>query len=299
MPDKLDETLVTRKRKDAPAAPEAPARKKRSRIAAREAKEAKAKLVVKTRVAGKVVTPGKSAAANGKPAKKSKAAPAPPSDDEDDILDSDDLDANVTGLDALGSADEDDAFDSDDVMDSGDEITRGAAMWSDDDDEDLEERLTAANIEGLSKKLDMQKAIEDAEAAAELEEGMQTNIVGDERPKILEDEEDEEGRPITNLVGAQDIGLLRTRLNDTVRVLDSFKTLGEEGRSRADYTASLLADFCAYYGMSSTLVYCVLQPEKIRRRSFFLSCRVSPNSARTLTIKKNDRLRTVRQGKPH
>jgi ribosomal RNA methyltransferase Nop2 len=250
MPDKLDETLVTRKRKDAPAAPEAPARKKRSRIAAREAKEAKAKLVVKTRVAGKVVTPGKPAAANGskangKPAKKSKAAPAPPSDDEDDILDSDDLDANVTGLDALGSADEDDdAFDSDDVMDSGDEITKGAAMWSDDDEEDLEERLTAANIEGLSKKLDMQKAIEDAEAAAELEEGMQTNIVGDERPKILEDEEDEEGRPITNLVGAQDIGLLRTRLNDTIRVLDSFKTLGEEGRSRADYTASLLKDIC-------------------------------------------------------
>jgi ribosomal RNA methyltransferase Nop2 len=94
----------------------------------------------------------------------------------------------------------------------------------------------------------MEKAIADAEAAAELDEAMQTNIIGDERPKILEDDEDEEGRPITNLVGAQDVGLLRTRLTDTIRVLDDFKNLAEEGRSRAEYMASLLKDIVAYYG---------------------------------------------------
>ena len=88
---------------------------------------------------------------------------------------------------------------------------------------------------------------EDAEAQAELEEGLQTNIVDNERPKILDDE-DEDGRKITNLIGAQDVGLLRTRLTDTVRVLEDFKTLGEEGRSRAEYMASLLNDICAYYG---------------------------------------------------
>jgi ribosomal RNA methyltransferase Nop2 len=108
-------------------------------------------------------------------------------------------------------------------------------MWSSDEDEDdVEEKLTAANIEGLSKKLDMQKAVEEAEAAAELEEAnMQTNIVGD-RPKILDDEEDDEGRRISTLV-TQDVQLLRTRLNDVVRVLSDFKTLAEPGRDRAEY----------------------------------------------------------------
>ena len=165
MPEPLDEALVTRKRKTAPApSADAPVKKKRSRIAARQAKEARAALVPKTRVAGKLVAKpaGKpTTKENSKPAKKSKAAPAPPSDDEDVLSDSDDLiedsddgNINVTGLDALGSAsedelDEDDAFDSDEIMDSDDEIAKGAAMWSDDDEEDLEERLTAANIEGL------------------------------------------------------------------------------------------------------------------------------------------------------
>lgn len=267
IPEPLDESLVTRKRKDAPVAAD-PERKKRSRTAAREAREArekgaKAKAVPKTRVAGKPVKPVKTAAAivNGAKAKgkAAKAAPAPPSDDDDeddiseddsDMMDEDDI--NVTGLDALGSASEDeesideDEFDSD-IVDSDTDIRKGVSMWSDDeDDEDAEEKLTAANIAGLSRKLDEQKAIEEAEAQAELEENMQTNIVG-ERPKILEDDEDEAGRPIMNLVN-QDIQLLRTRLTDTIRVLDDFKNLAEEGRSRAEYRASLLKDICAYYG---------------------------------------------------
>jgi ribosomal RNA methyltransferase Nop2 len=263
MPEPLDESLVTRKRKDAPVAVD-PERKKRSRTAAREAREAKAKATPKTRVAGKPVNPTKTAAAivNAAKAKGKVAKAAPPPSDEEDDLSEDDSDLmdedniNVTGLDALGSASEgeesidEDEFDSD-VVDSDTEI-RKTAMWSDDeDDEDAEEKLTAANIAGLSRKLDEQKAVEEAEAQAELEENMlQTNIVG-ERPKILEDEEDEDGRPITNLV-SQDIQLLRTRLTDTIRVLDDFKNLGEEGRSRAEYRASLLRDICAYYGMLPT-----------------------------------------------
>jgi len=268
MPEPLDESLVTRKRKDAPVAAE-PERKKRSRTAAREAREAKAKAMPKTRIAGKPVKPVKTAAAvlngakaKGKPVKQ--AAP-PASDDEEDEDDSDLMDeemddVNVTGLDALGSASEDeDEFDSD-VVDSDTEVRKGVPMWSDDEDEDeIEEKLTAANIAGLSRKLDEQKAIEDAEAAAELEENMmQTNIAG-ERPKILEDSEDEDGRPVTNLV-TQDIQLLRTRLTDTIRVLDDFKNLAEEGRSRAEYRASLLRDICAYYGMyaQSLVAKCLL-----------------------------------------
>ncbi|KAI5379330.1 hypothetical protein J4E82_001844 [Alternaria postmessia] len=303
MPDVLDESLVTRKRKDAPVAVN-PERKKRSRTAAREAKEAKAKATPKTRVAGKPVKqPLKTAAAvvNGAKAKSKKSAPQPPSDDEEDVSDIDDSDMeniNVTGLDALGSASEDeddeemndDEFDSD-VVDSDDDIRRGAAMWSDDDDEeDAEEKLTAANIAGLSTRLDMQKAIEEAEAQAELEENnMQTNIAN-ERPKILEDEEDEDGRPITNLVN-QDIQLLRTRLTDTIRVLDDFKNLAEEGRSRAEYRASLLKDICAYYGYSEFLADKLLNLFPPREAQAFFEANETP---RPVVIRTNT-LRTHRR----
>ncbi|CAE7008359.1 hypothetical protein CFE70_001577 [Pyrenophora teres f. teres 0-1] len=301
MPEPLDESLVTRKRKDAPVAAD-PERKKRSRTAAREAREAKAKAMPKTRIAGKPVKPVKTAAAvlngakakaKGKPAKQA----APPSSDEDedeednsDLMDDEDMDEiNVTGLDALGSASEDDEFDSD-IVDSDTEVRKGA-MWSDDEDEDdIEEKLTAANIAGLSRKLDEQKAIEDAEAAAELEENMmQTNIAG-ERPKILEDSEDEDGRPVTNLV-TQDIQLLRTRLTDTIRVLDDFKNLAEEGRSRAEYMASLLKDVCAYYGYSEFLADKLLNLFPPREAQAFFEANETP---RPIVIRTNT-LRTHRR----
>ncbi|KAJ4366933.1 rRNA (cytosine-C5-)-methyltransferase nop2 [Neocucurbitaria cava] len=307
MPEPLDESLVTRKRKDAPPAADEE-RKKRSRTAAREAKEAKTKAAPP-----KKVTPSKKAAAvngaktrvNGKPAKK--FVPPPPSDDEDDIsvsadgLDDDDVmedglqGVNVTGLDALGSASEDDEdeidedeFDSD-IVDSDTEVRK--AMWSDDEDDDeIEEKLTAANIAGLSRKLDMQKAIEEAEAQAELEEGnMQTNIAN-ERPRILEDEEDEEGRPISNLV-PQDIQLLRTRLNDTVRVLDDFKNLAEEGRSRTEYRAQMLKDICAYYGYSEFLADKLLNLFPAREAFAFFEANETP---RPIVIRTNT-LRTHRR----
>jgi ribosomal RNA methyltransferase Nop2 len=101
----LDESLVTRKRKDAPPAA-VPERTKRSRTDARE------------KAAAKATPPKKSAAANGtktrvngKPAKK--FAPPPPANDDvmsdsaDGIDDPDVMEnglenVNVTGLDALG-----------------------------------------------------------------------------------------------------------------------------------------------------------------------------------------------------
>ncbi|KAI0584847.1 Sun tRNA and rRNA cytosine-C5-methylase [Pyrenophora tritici-repentis] len=277
MPEPLDESLVTRKRKDAPVAAD-PERKKRSRTAAREAREAKAKATPKTRVAGKPVKPVKTAAAvlNGAKAKAKgkpvKQAASPSSDeneneeDDSDFMDDEDMDGiNVTGLDALGSASEDDEFDSD-IVDSDTEVRKGAI------------------------KLDEQKAIEDAEAAAELEENMmQTNIAG-ERPKILEDSEDEDGRPVTNLV-TQDIQLLRTRLTDTIRVLDDFKNLAEEGRSRAEYMASLLKDVCAYYGYSEFLADKLLNLFPPREAQAFFEANETP---RPIVIRTNT-LRTHRR----
>jgi ribosomal RNA methyltransferase Nop2 len=240
----LDESLVTRKRKNAPEVA-IPDRKKRSRTAVRELKAAAAPPSKKGAANLKTWENGKPVQKNGGP-KTAKGASktngtskkAPAVDDDSDDMDAGLDGVNVTGLDALGSADEmDDDFDDSDLelVDDSDDEPRRMGMWSSDEDEDdVEEKLTAANIEGLSKKLDMQKAVEEAEAAAELEEAnMQTNIVGD-RPKILDDEEDDEGRRISTLV-TQDVQLLRTRLNDVVRVLSDFKTLAEPGRDRAEY----------------------------------------------------------------
>jgi ribosomal RNA methyltransferase Nop2 len=294
-PGALDESLVTRKRKDAPPAV-VPERAKRSRIDARAKAEAAAKLAPKK---AKAQPNGPKTRVNGKPVKKSAPPPRAADDDNDDVM-SDGLgDVNVTGLDALGSAseDEDIELNGDDFADSGsdimdsDEEVKKMGMWSDEEDEDdVEEKLTAANIEGLSRKLDMQKAMEDAEAAAELEEAnLQTNIAG-ERPKILEDEEDEEGRPITNLV-TQDVQLLRTRLNDTVRVLDDFKNLAEVGRSRTEYRAQMLKDICAYYGYSEFLADKLLSLFSAREAFAFFEANETP---RPIVIRTNT-LRTHRR----
>ena len=77
----------------------------------------------------------------------------------------------------------------DSVVDSEDEAAggqNGRFVFSDDeDDSDVDEQLNAANIEGLSAKLDRQLEEEQQAAAAEAkQEALQTNIDGD-RPKIL------------------------------------------------------------------------------------------------------------------
>ncbi|KAF2181702.1 NOL1/NOP2/sun family putative RNA met [Zopfia rhizophila CBS 207.26] len=294
VPPPLDESLVTKKRKDAPAAPVEERGKKRKT----EVKAPKKAVAVN----------GGAVKSKGKPGKK--FVPPPVSDEisseeeldgadgieDPDVMEDELNGVNVTGLDALGSASESDALDDDeflgsssDVVDSDTEV-RKAGMWSEDeDDSDIEEKLTAANIEGLSRKLDMQKAIEEAEAQAELEEAaLQTNIAGD-KPKVLDDE-DEEERPISTIV-TQDLQLLRTRLMDTVRVLDDFKNLAEEGRSRAEYTAQLLKDICAYYGYSNFLAEKLLNLFPAREAFAFFEANETP---RPVVIRTNT-LRTHRR----
>ena len=124
-------------------------------------------------------------------------------------------------------------------------------MFSEDEDEsDAEEKLTAANIAGLSRRLDEEQEEDAAEAQLELEEAaLQTNIDGD-RPNVLDDEGEDAG-PASRL--APDLQLLRSRITDTIRVLDDFSKLSEPGRSRAEYTAQFIKDVCLYYGYSSYL----------------------------------------------
>ncbi len=179
--------------------------------------------------------------------------------ESDEDMDSDLLDDEFDDLsdaEKLGDEFMDDDESGSDVYDSEDDHRQTRAMFSEDEDEsDAEEKLTAANIAGLSRKLDEQMAAEAEAAQAELEEAaMQTNLAGD-RPKVLvdSDDESEDEAAAAKALLAPDLQLLRTRINDTVRVLDDFSKMAEEGRSRAEYTAQLLKDICAYYGYSEYL----------------------------------------------
>jgi ribosomal RNA methyltransferase Nop2 len=309
MPEPLDESKVTRKRKDyVPEPPKNGQNKKRRTSQELPARPAQKK-AKETNGRDQATKSQKNAGRGGKPenrkpkkATKPAKAPSPVLDDDSDVADlsgdaiddpdvmEDELDGvQVGGLDALESDSEDsiagdDFVDSDsDVVDSDEGERR--AMWSEDEDEeDAKEKLTAANIEGLSNKLDIQQAEEAEEAAAEM---LQTNITGD-RPKILVDSEDEDEEAA---LLAPDLQLLRSRITDTVRVLDDFSKLGEEGRSRAEYTAQLLKDICTYYGYSPYLADKLFNLFPPREAFAFFEANETP---RPLVIRTNT-LRTHRR----
>lgn len=143
-----------------------------------------------------------------------------------------------------GLKDEFDVEDNDEFVDS-DEEARVQPMFSDDDedDEDLE-NLNAANMEAYSKQLDEDDELEAEEAEMELVQG-----APQPRAKVLPTEEEEEilaGQPT-------DVTSIRTRMLEIVKVLENFKELAEEGKSRSDYTSRLLKDICEYFGYSEFL----------------------------------------------
>ena len=195
---------------------------------------------------------------------------------------------------SLGSsmADEFD-LDGSSVYDSDVEQNKQTMFSEDEDESDAEEKLTAANIEGLSKKLDEEKDAEAANAQLELEDAaMQTNI--QDKLKVLDDddsEEDGKSRVKTNLHLAPDLQLLRTRITDTIRVLDDFAKLAEDGRSRADYTTQFLKDVCLYYGYSPFLAEKLFNLFSPREAFDFFEANESPRPVvlRTNTLKTHRR----------
>lgn len=267
MPDKLDEAHFTSlKRKAGMSVAESRAEsqqyteetKKRRRNGDADKKGKKAAALAGGKDGKKIFTNGlPSQKSEMRRSKKAEAVPLPLSDEEMED-DSDAADLLNDEFDVDGSEDGEGGL-GDDFLDSGSEVYdseedhQTRAMFSEDEDEsDAEEKLTAANIAGLTRKLDDQIALEVAEAQEELEEAaLQTNIAGD-KPHIFEDSDDEEGIK-SNALLAPDLQLLRTRINDTVRVLEDCAKLAEEGRSRAEYTAQLIKDICAYYGYSPYL----------------------------------------------
>jgi ribosomal RNA methyltransferase Nop2 len=126
-----------------------------------------------------------------------------------------------------------------------DEEARAQPMFSDDDEDEDLETLNAANMEALSAKLDEEAAQEELEAEEEL---LQTNIA-QPKAKVLPSEEE----LAIESQGPKDLTVLRTRMIELVKVLEDFKNLAEEGRSRQEYTERLLQDICDYFGYSPFL----------------------------------------------
>ncbi|KAL4787039.1 NOL1/NOP2/sun family-domain-containing protein [Aspergillus varians] len=258
-PAPLDESKITlyKKRKTADPEPTVETGKKRRRS---NAGDDGVKEVQKKKKADGVAVNGrqkKSAVATvGKEKKvvKKQPEPEPELDEDEDMSDLDDefddldgisdgsMDSQGEGEFGFGGSDDD----SDSVVDSDEENHPRQSMFSDDEDlSDAEEKLTAANIAGLSRKLDEKKQAEEEEAELELQESaMQTNIAGD-RADVFEGADGEGLAP--------NLQLLRTRITETIRILGDMKTLGHEGKSRADYTQILLNDICTYYGYTPFL----------------------------------------------
>lgn len=156
-------------------------------------------------------------------------------------------DSDEEGLEELDEEIENDEFDvngedGEDFEDS-DEDDREKPMFSD-DEEDMD-GLNAANMEALSRKLDEEEAEEAEEAERELLEGQ----VDQPRAKILPTAEEEEEMAS----GPQDVTMTRTRMIEIVKVLENFKEMAEEGKSRAEYVSRLLKDICEYFGYSEFL----------------------------------------------
>lgn len=185
------------------------------------------------------------------------------SDHDAEDLAGDEFDVKGAGDESMSDAGSDwgtDASDMNGIEDAeeegsfydSDEDGRPKAMFSDDEDiSDAEERLTAANIEGLSRKLDMEREAEEEAMQQEMKESaLQTNIAGDEVDVFAGEDGDGEQLPLGL---SADYKLLRTRISDTLRILGDLATLGKPGKSRADYTSLLLKDICVYYGYTPYL----------------------------------------------
>ncbi|KAF2969402.1 hypothetical protein GQX73_g4097 [Xylaria multiplex] len=217
--------------------------------------------------------------------KKGKPEPELDLDDMSDGIGGGFSDEDMSGLDDDDALVDDFLGSDDSVYDSEGEGER-RAMFSEDEDEsdgDAEERLTAANIVGLSRKLDKEKAEEEAAAEAEFQETIQTNI---DVPHVLEGEEEQ-----NKTLLAPDLQLLRQRISDTIRVLDDFANLSEPGSSRSEYTAQLQKDICAYYGYSEFLAEKLLGLFPPREALAFFDANETPRPIviRTNTLKTSRR----------
>ncbi|OJD11785.1 hypothetical protein AJ78_07512 [Emergomyces pasteurianus Ep9510] len=175
----------------------------------------------------------------------------------------------------------------DSAFDSEEDYPREAMFSEDEDISEAEEKLTAANIEGLSKKLDIETDAAAEQARLELQESaIQTNIAGDSVDVFGEDDQTRK-----HIGLAPDLQLLRSRITETIRILGDLSTLGQPGKSRADYTNLLLSDICTYYGYTPYLAEKLFNLFTPREAFAFFEANESPRPVviRTNTLRTNRR----------
>ncbi|AEY95963.1 FADL254Wp [Eremothecium gossypii FDAG1] len=126
-----------------------------------------------------------------------------------------------------------------------DEEVRERPLFSDEEEDAGMEELNAANMEALSMKLDEEEALEAEEAEQELVEAAKLQPRADILPNLEQEELEAQGPP--------DLTAIRTRMLEIVKVLEDFKHMAAEGRSRSEYIDRLLKDICQYFGYTPFL----------------------------------------------
>lgn len=235
---------------------------------------------------GKSKTDKKSKKDKVKPTKKGKKADKeePALEDDEEIANTrkslfdDNDDPEEEAMDDYNDEDLNDEFDvqsDSDDQDDIDESTKEAKMTLFSDDEDAADNMEdlrqlneistqqALNIKGVGETAsdddeaasdddeDSDKDSDDYESAEEGEEGEMV-LEKNPRAKILPTEEEkikerEEGG------GKPDVTILRTRMIEIGKVLEDFKNMAEEGRSRQEHIDQLLSDICDYFGYTPFL----------------------------------------------
>ncbi|KAG7817958.1 hypothetical protein KL909_005141 [Ogataea angusta] len=156
----------------------------------------------------------------------------------------DDDEEEEVGLDEFEQLEDDSEPEVDDEFVDSDEEGRERPMFSDNESDDMD-AINAANMEEYSKKLDEEALMEQQDAEDELLEENTKNP----RAKVLPTEEEEEEMKQSG----PDLTMVRTRMLEVVKVLEDFKNLAEEGRSRVEYVDRLLKDICEYFGYTPFL----------------------------------------------
>lgn len=159
-----------------------------------------------------------------------------------------------------------------DEEDEEENLRGNRAMFSDDDeDETVLEQLNAQQ-EASAMKLEGFESDDDEDDEVENDEFLEgsDDSEADSDDSDVEDDEEYSGDdvelednprakvlPSTKDLAAEteagDPASIRTRILEIVKVLENFKELAEEGRSRGEYTSQLIRDIAAYYGYSEFL----------------------------------------------
>ncbi|QRW15255.1 25S rRNA (cytosine-C(5))-methyltransferase nop2 [Ceratobasidium sp. AG-Ba] len=246
---------------------------------------------------------------------KGKAKIASADDDEDDWEDMDDEeeDLQTLGKHVFEASDEEDAdaysgglsdlddevaLDNDDMLrdrnvqelqfsdDNEEEELDAAEDESDEEGSDADSedgRITAANMEARSRKLERRAARD-----AELERAEANHIEETEAFFKLPTAEEREQEKAS---GGPDVQEVQMRMAECVKVLNNFKKLAAEGRSRSEYITQLISDIASYYGYNEFLAEKLFELFSVSEAIEFFDANEVP---RPVTIRTNT-LRTRRR----